>query len=89
MLGNDTGAINSELAARIAALLEQRCLTVRSAGAPTATAAADFFHVRQGKLDRFTVGRPIAMPRLDQLLEISLLVGQRGTRARIAMEEFG
>ena len=87
MPANDTDAIKSELAARVADLLDQRCLTVRSAGALTATAAADLSRIRQGRLDRFTIDRLITiLTRLDQSLEISLQVRQRRTHTCIASE---
>jgi len=80
---NSTDAIKSELAAQIVGLLNRRDLTVRSAGALTATAAADLSRIRQGKLDRFTVDRLIAiLTRLDQSLEVSLHVNHRPARGR-------
>lgn len=78
-------AIKSELASRIAALLDKQGLTVRSAGALTATAAADLSRIRRGKLDRFTVDRLIAiLTRLDHSLEVSLQVNQRRNRAPVS-----
>lgn len=80
-------AIKSELATRIVDLLNKRSLTVRSAGALTATAAADMSRIRQGKLDRFTVDRLIAiLTRLDRSLEVSLQVSQRRNRAPVSSE---
>lgn len=80
----DTSAdtIKSELAARIVAVLDQRRLTVRSAGIVAATAAADLSRIRQGKLDRFTVDRLISiLTRLDQSLEVGVSISQRQARA--------
>lgn len=80
---DSTDAIKSELAARIVGLLDRKQLTVRSAGALAATAAADFSRIRQGKLDRFTVDRLITiLSRLDATLEISLLVRGPTSRSR-------
>ena len=79
--------IKSELAARIVAVLDQRRLTVRTAGAMTATAAADLSRIRRGKLERFTVDRLIAiLTRLDHSLEVSLQVSHRRSRTRADSE---
>lgn len=84
---NSTDVIKSDLAARIVGLLDRRCLTVRSAGTLTATAAADLSRIRQGKLDRFTVDRLIAiLTRLDHSLEVSLQVNHRHARGRRTAE---
>lgn len=84
---NSTDAIKSELAARIVGLLDRRGLTVRSAGTLTATAAADLSRIRQGKLDRFTVDRLIAiLTRLDHSLEVSLQVSHCHARGRRTAE---
>ena len=75
---SSTDAIKSELAARIVGLLDRKQLSVRSAGVIAATAAADLSSIRQGKLDRFTVDRLIAiLTRLDHSLEISVQVSHR------------
>ncbi len=75
---SSTDTIKSELAARIVTMLDQRRLTVRSAGIVAATAAADLSRIRQGKLDRFTVDRLIAiLTRLDQSLEVGVSFSQR------------
>lgn len=84
---DSTDALKSELAARIVSVLDQRSLTVRSAGALTATAAADLSRIRQGKLDRFTLDRLIAiLTRLDRSLEVSLQVNRRPARGRQTAE---
>jgi len=84
---NSTDVIKSELAARIVGLLDRRGLTVRSAGTLTATAAADLSRIRQGKLERFTVDRLIAiLTRLDRSLEISLQIKHRHARGRRTAE---
>ena len=83
MPANSTDTIKSTLAARIVGLLDERSLTVRSGGTLTATAAADLSRIRQGKLDRFTVDRLIAiLTRLDHSLEVSVHVSQRRTGKR-------
>ncbi len=80
-----TYAIKSKLAARIVSLLDQRELTLRSAGVVTATQAADLSRIRQGKLERFTVDRLITiLTRLDVDLEISLQIRSLGRHARAA-----
>lgn len=84
---NSADVIKSELAARIVGLLDQRALTVRAAGVLTATAAADLSRIRQGKLDRFTVDRLIAiLTRLDRSLEVSLQVNHRPAHGRRTAE---
>lgn len=80
-------AIKSELAELIARLLEDRELTVRSAGAATATSAADISRIRQRKLERFSVDRLLAIvTRLDTSLEVSLLVRNCGDRLDVPSE---
>lgn len=72
---NNTGLVKAQLAGRIVEQLDARELTVRSAGELTSTPPADFSRIRRGRLDRFTVDRLISiLSRLDQTLEISLLV---------------
>jgi predicted XRE-type DNA-binding protein len=84
---NSTNTIKSELAVHIVSLLDKKRLTVRTAGAMTATAAADLSRIRRGKLDRFTVDRLIAiLTRLDHSLEISVNINERRRRREIAGE---
>lgn len=88
MSANSTDVIKSELAAQIVGLLDRRGLTVRSAGTLTATPAADLSRIRQGKLDRFTVDRLIAiLTRLDCSVEVSLQVNHRSPGHRTAEGE--
>ena len=79
----NTTQVKCLLAAHIIRVLDKRRLTVRSAGAMTGTAAADFSRIRQEKLDRFTVDRLIGiLNRLDQQVDIALNVRpRRGPRA--------
>ena len=49
------------LAARIIAVLDERALTVRKAGAMTGFAAADFSRIRNANLGRFTLDRLMKM----------------------------
>ena len=63
------------LAARIVAVLDERGLSVRKAGALTRFAAADFSRVRNADLGRFTLDRLIRMlGALDGNLRVTLHV---------------
>lgn len=82
-----TDGIKIELAGRIVRLLDRKRLSVREAGKLSATAAADVSRIRQGKLDRFTVDRLIAiLTRLDQSLEVKLHIRDRSLRPRKKVE---
>ena len=66
------------LAARIIAVLEDRGLSVRKAGALTGFAAADFSRIRNADLGRFTLDRLMKMlSALDGDLRITLRVDAR------------
>ena len=66
------------LAARIVAVLEDRGLSVRKAGALTGFAAADFSRIRNSDLGRFTVDRLMKMlAALDADLRVTLPVDER------------
>ena len=63
------------LAARIIAVLDERGLSVRKAGALTRFAAADFSRIRNADLGRFTLDRLIRMlAALDGGLRVTLHV---------------
>ena len=63
------------LAARIIAVLDDRGLSVRKAGALTRFAAADFSRIRNADLGRFTLDRLIRMlAALDGTLRVTLHV---------------
>ena len=63
------------LAARIIAVLDERGLSVRKAGALTRFAAADFSRIRNADLGRFTLDRLIRMlAALDSSLRVTLHV---------------
>ena len=66
------------LAARIIAVLDERDLSVRRAGALTRFAAADFSRIRNADLGRFTLDRLIrVLAALDGGLRITLRVESR------------
>lgn len=66
------------LAARIIAVLDNRELSVRKAGALTRFAAADFSRVRNADLGRFTLDRLMKMlAALDSDLRVRLHVDER------------
>ena len=66
------------LAARIIAVLDERNLSVRKAGALTRFAAADFSRIRNANLGRFTVDRLIKMlVALDSGLRVTIHVDVR------------
>jgi predicted nucleotidyltransferase/predicted XRE-type DNA-binding protein len=78
------GPLKSMLAARIAAILDQRKLTVRAAEEATGFAAADFSRIRRGNLGRFTVDRLLAiLGALDPTIELSMMVRPRLSRGRV------
>src|SRR3546814_8904739 len=54
------------LAAEIVKALDTERLTVREAEARTGIAAADFSRIRQVKLDRFTIDRPMRILDRDR-----------------------
>jgi len=49
--------LKAELAARIIGVLDDCVLTVRQAEAVTGVAAADFFRIRNARLERFAIDR--------------------------------
>ena len=67
------------LAARIMAVLDDRGLSVRKAGALTRFAAADFSRVRNADLGRFTLDRLMMkmLGALDGNLQITIRVDER------------
>ena len=66
------------LAARIIAVLDDRGLSVRKAGALTRFAAADFSRIRNADLGRFTLDRLMKMlAALDGTLRVTLHVDAR------------
>ena len=66
------------LAARIIAVLDDRGLSVRKAGALTHFAAADFSRIRNADLGRFTLDRLMKMlAALDGNLRVTLHVDSR------------
>ena len=66
------------LAARIIAVLDDRSLSVRKAGALTRFAAADFSRIRNADLGRFTLDRLMRMlAALDGDLRVTLHVDVR------------
>ncbi len=66
------------LAARIVAVLDERGLSVRKAGALTRFAAADFSRIRGADLGRFTLDRLMKMlAALDSELRVTLHVESR------------
>ena len=66
------------LAARIIAVLDDRSLSVRKAGALTRFAAADFSRIRNADLGRFTLDRLMKMlAALDGDLRVTLHVDAR------------
>ena len=66
------------LAARIIAVLDDRGLSVRKAGALTHFAAADFSRIRNADLGRFTLDRLMKMlAALDGNLRVTLHVDAR------------
>ena len=66
------------LAARIIAVLDDRRLSVRKAGALTHFAAADFSRIRNADLGRFTLDRLMKMlAALDGNLRVTLHVDAR------------
>ena len=66
------------VAARIIAVLDDRGLTVRKAGALTRFAAADFSRIRNADLGRFTLDRLMKMlAALDRDLRVTVHVGAR------------
>ena len=66
------------LAARIIAVLDDRGLSVRKAGALTRFAAADFSRIRNADLGRFTLDRLMKMlAALDSGLRVTLHVDPR------------
>ena len=66
------------LAARIIAVLDDRGLSVRKAGALTRFAAADFSRIRNADLGRFTLDRLMKMlTALDGDLRVTLRVESR------------
>ena len=66
------------LAARIVAVLEDRGLSVRKAGALTGFAAADFSRIRNADLGRFTLDRLMKMlAAVDADLRVTLRVDER------------
>lgn len=66
------------LAARIIAVLDERGLSVRRAGALTRFAAADFSRIRNADLERFTLDRLMrVLAALDGGLRITLRVESR------------
>ena len=74
----DLKQAKSVLAARIIAVLEDRGLSVRKAGALTNFAAADFSRIRNADLGRFTLDRLMKMlAALDGGLRVTLHVESR------------
>ena len=66
------------VAARIIAVLDDRGLTVRKAGALTRFAAADFSRIRNADLGRFTLDRLMKMlAALDRDLRVTVHVGAK------------
>ena len=66
------------LAARIIAVLDDRGLTVRKAGAMTGFAAADFSRIRKADLGRFTMDRLMKMlAALDRNIRVTVQVDSR------------
>ena len=66
------------LAAYIIAVLDNRGLTVRKAGAMTGFAAADFSRIRNANLGRFTLDRLMKMlAALDDNIRVAIRVDSR------------
>jgi predicted XRE-type DNA-binding protein len=66
------------LAASIIKTLEAEKLTVRAAGARTGIAAADFSRIRQVKLGRFMIDRPMTiLDRLGCDVQVDVTVQKR------------
>ena len=71
----DLKQAKATLAARIVAVLDERGLSVRKAGALTRYAAADFSRIRNADLGRFTLDRLMKMlAALDGSLRVTLHV---------------
>ena len=74
------------LAARIVAVLDERGLSVRQAGALTRFAAADFSRIRNADLGRFTLDRLMKMlGALDGELRVTLHVDVAHGEERVAI----
>jgi predicted XRE-type DNA-binding protein len=74
----DLKQAKSIIAARIIAVLDERGLSVRKAGALTRFAAADFSRIRNADLGRFTLDRLMKMlAALDGDLRVTLHVDAR------------
>ncbi len=66
------------LAARVISVLDERGLGVRKASSVTGFAAADFSHVRNADLGRFTLDRLMRMiGALDDRVRVTVHVGPR------------
>jgi predicted XRE-type DNA-binding protein len=79
----DAEHLKAVLAAQIIKVLDQRKMSVRTAGELTGIAAADFSRVRQAKLDRFTIDRLMTiLARLDQKVDIEVNVHPRTAQPR-------
>jgi predicted XRE-type DNA-binding protein len=70
--------LRAVLAAKIICVLDDEAISVRRAHELTGFAAADFSRIRQAKLSRFTIDRPMSMlDRLDQDVEVTVNVRPR------------
>lgn len=76
--------LRAVLAAEIVKALDSEGLTVRDADAHTGVAAADFYRIRQAKLDRFTIDRLMRiLDRLNREVRVTISVVPRtGTAKR-------
>jgi len=74
----DAEHLKAVLAAQIIKVLDAGKLTVRKAEAMTGIAAADFSRIRQGKLQRFTIDRLMAvLARFDRRIDVKVSVKPR------------
>lgn len=76
----DAEQLKSILAARIIGVMDARKLSTRKGEGLTGITAADFSRIRNGRLDRFTIDRLIAiLGRLDQKVDVVVSVSTRET----------
>ncbi|HEX4368364.1 MAG TPA: helix-turn-helix transcriptional regulator [Rhodopila sp.] len=79
----DREQLRALLVAEIIGVLDDRKLTVRAAEALTGIAAADFFRIREAKLDRFTIDRLMTiLAGLGQEVEVTVRVQPRRESGR-------
>ena len=81
----DVEQLKAILAAEIIKALDRKRLTVRAAHALTGIAAADFSHIRNADLSRFTVDRLVSIiNRLGSRVEVKVSVRALKSRAKVA-----